>query len=113
MAIGIGVNLVAPRQNSSAASLNVGTTRNDVLLQIIPAIRAVAGYRDILTAQEQRAWTQRDLATDRAVSAPVAGVVRGLERNGALRVEDASGVVHELRTGSLVFAPNDAVGTSR
>ena len=113
VAIGIGVNLVAPRQNGSAASLNVGTSRNEVLMQMIPAIRAVAQCRGILTEPEQHDWTQRDLATNRVVSAPVAGVVRGLERNGALRVEDASGVVHELRAGSLVFAPNAAVRTQR
>ena len=113
VAIGVGVNLVAPRQNRGAASLNAGTTRSEVLLHMIPALRIAAQCFGILTAQEQYDWTQRDLATNRAVTAPVAGVVRGLERNGALRVEDASGVVHELRAGSLVFVPNFAVGTSR
>ena len=113
VAIGIGVNLVVPRQNHGAAALIAGTTRNQVLLRMIPAIRTVAQCHGILTAQEQHDWTQRDLATNRAVTAPVPGVVRGLERNGALRVEDASGVVHELRTGSLVFAPNDTAVTLR
>lgn len=113
VAIGIGINLVVPRQNRGAAALKDGTTRNDVLLQMIPAVRAAVQAVGLLSVQEQQEWTERDLATNREVAAPFAGVVRGLERNGALRVEDAAGVVHELRTGSLVFASIDNVGTQR
>lgn len=105
VAIGIGVNLTVPRNNSSAAALRAGTTRNDVLLQMIPAIRKVTEYHGILSHHEQEEWTARDFAVNRRVTAPVAGIVRGLERNGALRVEDDAGVIHELRAGSLVFAP--------
>jgi BirA family biotin operon repressor/biotin-[acetyl-CoA-carboxylase] ligase len=104
VAIGIGVNLTVPRNNSSAAALVPGTSRNDVLLQMIPAVRNAAHFHGILSHHEQDEWALRDLAVNRAVTAPIAGVVRGLERNGALRVEDGAGVVHELRAGSLVFA---------
>lgn len=104
VAIGIGVNLTVPRNNSGAAALVPGTSRNDVLLQMIPAVRAVAQFHGILSHHEQEEWSARDLAVNRSVTAPIAGVVRGLERNGALRVEDGAGVVHELRAGSLVFA---------
>ena len=107
VAIGIGVNLAAPRLNRSAATTKVGTARNDVLRQIVPAVRAAARIHGYLTEQEEFDWTQRDLSINRAVKAPIMGVVRGLARNGALRVEDASGVVHEIRAGSLVF---DAIG---
>ena len=104
VAIGIGVNLKVPLSNSTAAALREGTSRNDVLLRMIPAVRAVGQYHGILSQHEQHEWTARDYAIDRRVTAPVAGLVRGLLRNGALRVEDDAGVVHELRSGSLVFA---------
>ncbi|MEO7997831.1 MAG: biotin--[acetyl-CoA-carboxylase] ligase [Gemmatimonadaceae bacterium] len=104
VAIGIGVNLTLPTNNSGAAALASVTTRNQVLLEMIPAVRAVAQYHGILSHHEQDEWMARDLSVNRTVTAPIAGVVRGLERNGALRVEDEAGVVHELRTGSLVFA---------
>lgn len=106
VAIGIGVNLRVPRQNSTAASLMDGTTRSDVLLRMIPAVRAAAQLHGALSMVEQARWTERDLATNRSVIAPIAGVVRGLGHNGVLRVEDAAGVIHELRAGSLVFAPD-------
>lgn len=104
VAIGIGINLSVPQHNSGAAALKAGTTRNQVLLEMIPAVRAVAQYHGILSHHEQDEWTSRDLSVNRAVTAPIVGIVRGLERNGALRVEDQAGVVHELRAGSLVFA---------
>ena len=99
------MNLVVPRQNSlTAASLQAGTTRSDVLLQMIPAMRLAVQQHGWLTEDEQGAWTRRDLSINRAIVAPIVGVVRGLERNGALRVEDSAAVVHELRAGSLLFA---------
>ena len=99
------MNLVVPRQNSlTAASLKAGTTRYDVLLQMIPAMRLAVQQHGWLTEDEQGAWTRRDLSINRAIVAPIVGVVRGLERNGALRVEDSAAVVHELRAGSLLFA---------
>ncbi|MEO7361030.1 MAG: biotin--[acetyl-CoA-carboxylase] ligase [Gemmatimonadaceae bacterium] len=104
VAIGIGINLTVPRHNSFAAALRPGIARNDVLLQMIPAVRNVTKYHGILSHHEQDEWTARDYSVNRRVTAPVAGVVRGLERNGALRVEDDDGVVHELRAGSLIFA---------
>lgn len=104
VAIGIGINLTVPRSNSGAAALTLGTTRNQVLLAMIPAVRNATQYHGILSNHEQDEWMARDLSMNRAVTAPIAGVVRGLERNGALRVQDGAGVVHELRAGSLVFA---------
>ncbi|MGV3709123.1 MAG: biotin--[acetyl-CoA-carboxylase] ligase [Gemmatimonas sp.] len=103
VAIGIGINLTVPVHNHSAAALRAGTTPNQVLQSVIPAVRAAARAHGILDAGERAEWNRRDLAVNRSVSAPVAGVVRGLELNGALCVEDGSGVMHELRAGSLVF----------
>lgn len=104
VAIGIGLNLEVPELNRAAAALKIGTTRNDVLRRMIPAIHAAAQQHGTLSEAELLAWAARDLAVGKAVSAPVAGTVRGIEANGSLRVEDASGTVHAVRAGSLVFA---------
>lgn len=104
VAIGVGVNLRVPHRNSGAAALLDGTTRGDVLRRMIPTIRAAAEKCGLLSVDEQTAWMKRDLAMQRAVRAPVAGVVRGLDRDGALLVTDAGGRIHQIRSGSLVFA---------
>ncbi|MBC8088444.1 MAG: biotin--[acetyl-CoA-carboxylase] ligase [Phycisphaerae bacterium] len=104
VAIGIGLNLQTPKFNAGAAALRPGITRSDGLRLMIPAIREAARMRGILSLQEQTDWLERDLSLDRTITSPIAGVVRGIEPNGALRVEDELGVMHELRTGSLVFA---------
>jgi len=104
VAIGIGLNLQTPTVNAGASALRPGTTRNEALRRLIPAVREAARLPGNLSVQEQAEWTARDLALHRVITAPVAGVVRGIERNGALRVEDSSGTVHDVRTGSLIFA---------
>lgn len=104
VAIGIGLNLRVPRHQPRAAALRPGTTRNEVLVRMIPAVRAAVQLHGILSVGEQAEWLARDLSMNRPISTPVCGMVRGLERNGALRVEDAAGVVHDLRAGSLTFA---------
>ncbi|MEP6763839.1 MAG: biotin--[acetyl-CoA-carboxylase] ligase [Gemmatimonadaceae bacterium] len=106
VAIGVGINLQLPKNNDNAGTLQSGTSRNDVLLRVIPALRKMATIAGSLSVNELVAWKSRDFALDRAVISPIAGVVRGLESTGALRVEDANGTLHELRSGSLVFAPD-------
>ncbi|MEP6778487.1 MAG: biotin--[acetyl-CoA-carboxylase] ligase, partial [Gemmatimonadaceae bacterium] len=108
VAIGVGINLRLPKNNDHAAALQTGTTRNDVLLRVIPALRKMATITGSLSSNELLAWKSRDFALDRAVIAPITGIVRGVESTGALRVEDAGGTVHELRSGSLVFAPDQS-----
>lgn len=104
VAIGIGLNLQVPTVNAGAVALRAGTTRNRALLRMIPAIRNAGQIHGVLSVEEQSEWQKRDLAHDRAITSPIVGTVRGIEQNGALRVEDDHGTVHALRTGSLVFA---------
>ena len=104
VAIGVGINLCAPRNNAQAGALQAGTTRNDVLNRVIPALREMAQATGNLRHTELLAWERRDLALNRQVVAPVPGIVRGLDSTGALRVEDCDGVIHDVRSGSLVFA---------
>lgn len=104
VAIGIGLNLQVPNVNSGAVALRPGTTRNEALRRLMPVVREACQIHGILSVQEQTEWHQRDLAVNRSISSPMPGTVRGIERNGALRVEDTLGIVHAVRTGSLVFA---------
>ncbi len=104
VAIGVGINLYVPRNNNSATALKSGITRNDVLLRVIPALRQMASICGSLSTKELLAWKARDLALDRPIVSPIAGIVRGVDSTGALRVEDSVGVLHEIRSGSLVFA---------
>lgn len=109
VAIGVGLNLRAPRSNSYAGGLRDGITRNDVVLRLVPALRDAASQLGSLTTAEQQQWAERDIAVGRVVVAPVAGTVLGIECNGALRVRDQAGVIHDLRTGSLVFAEPELI----
>ncbi|MDQ6612117.1 MAG: biotin--[acetyl-CoA-carboxylase] ligase [Gemmatimonadota bacterium] len=112
VAIGVGINLRVPRTNSAAGSLQSGTSRNDVLLRLIPALREMVAVPGSLSSAELVAWRARDLALDRRVLSPVAGTVRGLDSTGALRIEDHDGAMHELRSGSLVFAAEASITDS-
>jgi BirA family biotin operon repressor/biotin-[acetyl-CoA-carboxylase] ligase len=109
VAIGVGINLRVAATNTTATSLRTGTARNEVLLRMVPALRAAADTTGLLSDDEQQSWTHRDLSVGRHVVAPVAGVVLGIEESGALRVQDDTGDVRYIRTGSLVFGRDQAL----
>jgi len=103
IAIGIGLNLrVAPADVPSAA-LRAGVTRADVLHALIPRVRDAAQTSGDLADTELARWSAHDMAVGRRCSAPVPGVVAGVQADGALRVllADGSEVTH--RSGSLIF----------
>lgn len=102
VAIGIGINLVVPRDVADAAAL-VGAGAEQVLSEVIPVLRAAAFARGPLTAEELAEFARRDLAVGRRVSLPTDGTVRGISPAGELLVETAYGVMPH-RAGSLVFA---------
>lgn len=101
VAIGFGVNVGAPDE-LPGASLRTGSRRVDVLADLVPALRAAAVARGLLTEWELAQYATRDLAHGRACVAPLAGTVRGITESGALRVETADGE-RSVREGSLVF----------
>ena len=105
VAIGVGVNMRVPTTIATAAAVEATVTRNQLLHAIVPALRAVALRSGPLSDTERAAWTARDLAIGRAVSAPVAGIVMGVAEDGALLVSEAGRdqwtAVH---AGSLVLA---------
>lgn len=102
VAVGFGLNVRAPVEIPGAAALRAGTSRLEVLAELVPALRAAAAARGALTDAEALAWHERDLARGRAVREPVPGVVQGIDANGALVVRTPWGDA-TCRSGSLIF----------
>ena len=103
VAIGVGVNVREPSNVASAAALRPGTTRADVLGELVPAVRAAASARGELTANELAEFASRDIAVGRACVQPIAGEVRGINAAGELLVR-AGNDVRAFREGSLTLA---------
>ncbi|MBP7550543.1 MAG: biotin--[acetyl-CoA-carboxylase] ligase [Gemmatimonadaceae bacterium] len=101
IAIGLGLNLVAPPDLAAAALL--GARAETVLAEVVPALRAAAFARGPLSTGELAEFARRDLAMGQRVSSPAEGLVRGISSAGELLVETDSGITPH-RAGSLVFA---------
>ena len=102
VAIGFGLNVVAPPDQPGAAGLRAGVTRLAALAAVVPALRRAAAARGSLTDAERRAFADRDLAAGRRCTSPLVGVVQGITLDGALLVETAEGP-RAARGGSLIF----------
>jgi len=104
VAIGMGVNVVAPTDVTGAAGLRKGARRRELLAELVPALRAAAFATGPLGDAELEAFAARDLARGRRCVEPAKGRVRGIDARGALIVEGDDGAVVAVRSGSLVFA---------
>lgn len=105
VAIGVGINLTVPTEVAHAAALRDGTSVSDVLLAVIPLLRHAASKQGLLTAGERHEWEARDVARGRTICEPCAGIVRGIDTDGALLVEtDSPHSWRSVYAGSLVFA---------
>lgn len=102
VAIGVGVNVVAPDDLPLAAELDPGTRRIEVLEDLIPAIRSAAISGGKLKPIELIEWNARDLARGRECSEPARGVVEGISEDGELLVALADSVAR-FRSGSLIL----------
>ncbi|HSQ29424.1 MAG TPA: biotin--[acetyl-CoA-carboxylase] ligase [Gemmatimonadaceae bacterium] len=102
IAIGVGINVRRPPGEANAASLRDGTSRIDVLREIMPRLRASAARVGPLDAAERAAFAARDLGAGRQCVEPAVGRVIGIDDRGALLVETSTGLI-QARTGSLVF----------
>lgn len=102
VAIGVGLNV---RESSAAgtAALTPGVQRADALARTVAAVRAAATMAGPLTPAELARFHARDLAVGRAASAPAAGIVAGIDADGAVVIVGPQGPCAH-RTGSLVFA---------
>lgn len=103
VAVGIGVNVITPADQTGATGLRAGTRRIDLVRALIGHIRDACDQPGDLTPDEMVAFSHRDVAVGEMLSSPTSGRACGITTNGALVVETAAG--RELfRRGSLVFA---------
>ncbi len=102
VAIGIGINCRIPEGVPHARALRAGADRIDVLAELVPAVRAAAALPGALSAPELHEFERRDWARGKRCSAPVDGIVLGIDGRGALHVRTSAGDVF-ARTGSLVL----------
>ena len=100
-AVGIGINRTAP-EGVGAAGLGEGVSRAEIVERLVPAILAACSRTGVLNAVELSTFASRDVARGRDISAPVAGVVAGIDESGALLVESGEAITR-VRSGSLVF----------
>jgi BirA family biotin operon repressor/biotin-[acetyl-CoA-carboxylase] ligase len=106
-AVGIGINVhgpVPPDVAAVATALDAAgsVTRVDVLERLLPRLRALPAG-DALSPEERARWAARDWLAGRRLAEPVAGIARGLDADGALRVETDHGVRRAL-AGHVVVA---------
>ncbi len=102
VAIGIGINVVAPVDVAGAAGLDHGTRRLEVLVEVMPGLRQAAACTGELTTRELIEFDTRDLARGHHCTEPAQGVVKGISPSGELLVALAD-TVARFRSGSLVL----------
>ena len=102
VAIGLGVNVQAPKNVETATGLEPGTDRLDVLGELVPAVLAAARATGPLQADEMEKFDARDLARGRRCVEPAVGRVAGITPTGELLVALADSVA-PFRSGSLVL----------
>lgn len=108
VAIGIGMNVHGPLPSEFAWSATAldehrpGVTRVQVLEELVPSLNALSPA-PMLELLEHEELARYDWLRDRALSDPVPGVARGVDRDGALLVETPSGI-ERLVAGSVVVA---------
>ena len=102
-AIGVGVNVRAPRGVDGAAGLRVGTRRIEVLEAIARSVRAAAAAEGPLTPAELKDYSARDRLFERRLTSPVPGIARGIGGNGCLIIETPDGM-EERRSGTVQLA---------
>lgn len=100
VAAAIGVNRDRPPGQPEAAALGRRAERVEVLAGLVPAMRAAAAARGMLTPAELAEYARRDVAAGRPCVEPRPGRVAGVAEDGALLVVTAAGV-QRCRDGSL------------
>lgn len=102
VAIGLGVNVKAPDNVETAAGLEPGTDRLDVLADLVPAVVAATRARGPLDTGEMEEFAARDIARGLRCIEPAVGRVAGITPTGELLVALAD-TIAPFRSGSLVL----------
>jgi BirA family biotin operon repressor/biotin-[acetyl-CoA-carboxylase] ligase len=100
VAIGVGINVVAPTALPDATGLPGSPRRADLLVEIVRSVRAAAAEGGHLTADELARYAERDVLVGRSILSPVNGTVAGIAKTGALVVETDAGVEH-VQSGTI------------
>jgi BirA family biotin operon repressor/biotin-[acetyl-CoA-carboxylase] ligase len=107
VAVGVGVNVIAPDDAPSAAGLLPGTHRADVLHAIVRAVRAAASVEGHLSDDELARFAMRDALSGRRILEPSEGRVAGISTSGALLVDPPAPAGKgraQHRAGTIRFA---------
>jgi BirA family transcriptional regulator, biotin operon repressor / biotin---[acetyl-CoA-carboxylase] ligase len=110
VAVGVGLNVRNPvpgelsRAAISLAQVCPEITIDDVLVQVVAALRKIDLQAERLTPGELNRFAERDWLSGREIGAPVRGWVRGLGEDGALLVQVAGRSEIPLRSGSVELA---------
>jgi len=102
VAIGLGINVREPASFDFAAELEEGTSRVEVLSELVPEVRKAAEATGLLTDEEMSEFEGRDYARGRSCTEPAIGIVNGITNAGELKIALADSVV-KFRSGSLVL----------
>jgi BirA family transcriptional regulator, biotin operon repressor / biotin---[acetyl-CoA-carboxylase] ligase len=102
VAVGVGINVVAPSGEPRAIGLAEGTSRLDVLRAALPLLRGAATALGHLTESELAEFAARDFAAGQGCVQPLAGRVAGIDATGALLINTGSRIA-AVRAGSLVL----------
>ncbi|MGQ0765863.1 MAG: biotin--[acetyl-CoA-carboxylase] ligase [Gemmatimonadota bacterium] len=103
VAIGLGLNVRGPLGLADAASLDAGASRLQVLAEVLPALRAAAVARGLLSDRELERFTERDWCRGKVLAEPARGVARGITPRGELLIETDRSTIR-CNTGSLSLA---------
>jgi BirA family biotin operon repressor/biotin-[acetyl-CoA-carboxylase] ligase len=110
VAVGVGLNIrnpVGPELRGGAVSLvelDPTIALEDVLEPVSAAIAALDLGRERLSPAELDLFAARSWLEGREIQQPLAGVVAGLDDDGALRVRTSEGAHVSLRQGSIELA---------
>ena len=102
VAIGLGINIRPPLNVIGAAWLEPGTTRLEVLGELIPNLRVAASAAGPLRPEEMEEFNARDIARGRDCREPALGRVVGIAPSGELLIALADSIT-PFRSGSLVL----------
>jgi BirA family biotin operon repressor/biotin-[acetyl-CoA-carboxylase] ligase len=103
VAIGVGINVLAPTDVADAVGLRAGVERADVLKAIVRAVRSAAQANGHLSREELDRYRDRDLLVGRRIVSPGEGTVAGIADNGAIIIDTAGGTA-QFRAGTIRFA---------
>ncbi len=108
VAIGLGLNVVnsIPDELSARATTLADycseTTVEALADPIAAALCAVDLQTPVLTPEELAEFARRDWLLGRAIDTPIAGTGAGVQPDGRLIIQDASGARHRVSAGDVV-----------